>query len=122
MNLGELLTGAQLRQPLTPELAKLEVAGLEYDSRRVEKGFVFFAFAGSRVDGHEFAQEALSRGALAVVSELPEPGGFAGNWIPVQHGRQALSAASRIFYEHPDQRIAFTGITGTNGKTTPRTS
>jgi UDP-N-acetylmuramoyl-L-alanyl-D-glutamate--2,6-diaminopimelate ligase len=118
MTLGELLSGAQLRRPLTPELAALDVLGLEYDSRRVEKGFVFFAFAGSRVDGREYAQQALDRGALAVVSELPRPEGFKAPWIEVEHGRKALASAARAFYQYPDQRVAFTGITGTNGKTT----
>ncbi|MCU1338013.1 MAG: UDP-N-acetylmuramoylalanyl-D-glutamate--2,6-diaminopimelate ligase [Bryobacterales bacterium] len=121
MKLSELLAGVALREALTPELANLEVAGLEYDSRRVGKGFVFFAFAGSRVDGRQFAQDALARGALAVVSDLPRPPDFAGpsgEWIQVEHGRQALAAAARTFYHRPDERVFFTGITGTNGKTT----
>ena len=121
MKLSELLAGVALREALTPELARLEATGLEYDSRRVEKGFLFFAFAGSRVDGRQFAQDALARGALAVVSELPRPAGFdgaSGAWIQVEHGRQALAAAANTFYHHPDGRVLFTGITGTNGKTT----
>jgi len=118
MKLSELLAGVALREALTPELAALEVTGLDYDSRRVEKGFLFFAFAGSRVDGRRFAQDALARGALAVVSELPRPVDFAGAWIEVEHGRRALAAAANTFYQHPDGRVLFTGITGTNGKTT----
>jgi len=79
---------------------------------------VFFAFPGSRVDGRRFAQNALDLGAVAVVSDLPRPAEFIGDWIQVEHGRQALATASRNFYHHPDERILFTGITGTNGKTT----
>jgi UDP-N-acetylmuramoyl-L-alanyl-D-glutamate--2,6-diaminopimelate ligase len=118
MILSELLAGVALRETLAPALANQEVTGLEYDSRRVEKGFVFFAFPGSRVDGRRFAQNALELGALAVVSDLPRPDEFIGDWIQVEHGRQALAMASRNFYHHPDERILFTGITGTNGKTT----
>jgi UDP-N-acetylmuramoyl-L-alanyl-D-glutamate--2,6-diaminopimelate ligase len=118
MKLSELLAGVALRDALTPELARLEVTGLEYDSRRVGKGFVFFAFAGSRVDGGQFAQDALAKGALAIASELPRPADFPGAWIQVEHGRHALATAARNFYEHPDERVLFTGITGTNGKTT----
>ena len=121
MKLSELLAGVALRETLAPALANQEVTGLEYDSRRVEKGFVFFAFPGSRVDGRRFAQNALELGALAVVSDLPRPAEFAGapyTWIQVEHGRQALATASRNFSRHPDERILFTGITGTNGKTT----
>jgi UDP-N-acetylmuramoyl-L-alanyl-D-glutamate--2,6-diaminopimelate ligase len=118
MTLGELLAGAGLRQAMAPTLASRRVAGLEYDSRRIGKDFVFFAFAGSRVDGRRFAQDALDRGACAVVSDSPCPSDFSGAWIEVEHGRRALASAARAFYGRPDERIAFTGITGTNGKTT----
>ncbi len=96
----------------------MEIRGLEYDSRRVEAGFLFFAFRGSRADGREFAQFAAARGAVAVASELPPPTGFDGTWIEVEHGRRALALASRNFYGAPDSRLHLTGVTGTNGKTT----
>ena len=96
----------------------MQVTGLEYDSRRVEPGYLFFAFAGARADGREFAQSALDRGAAAVASEFPAPSGLAGRWIEVEHGRQALALASRTFYGKPDERLGVTGVTGTNGKTT----
>ncbi len=118
MILSSLLAGVRLRRPLPRVLENLEITGLEYDSRRVEPGFLFFAFAGARSDGREFAQSAIDRGAVAVVSELPAPEGFDAPWIEVEHGRRALSAASRVFYHNPDRRVHFTGITGTNGKTT----
>jgi UDP-N-acetylmuramoyl-L-alanyl-D-glutamate--2,6-diaminopimelate ligase len=94
------------------------VRGIEFDSRRVETDFVFTAFPGARSDGRAFAQDAISRGALAVMSESPRPAGFLAPWIQVEHGRQALAGAARNFYRAPDDRVLFTGITGTNGKTT----
>src|SRR5579862_4567808 len=118
MTLGQVLSGVKLRDGLSPDITGRNVAGLEYDSRRVGKDFLFFAFAGSRVDGRRFAQEAVTRGALAVVSELPPPPDVASAWIQVEHGRQALAMASRNFYQRPDERVLFAGITGTNGKTT----
>src|SRR5579872_564393 len=118
MNLGEVLAGVRLGRPLATELAKLPVESLEYDSRRVKKGALFFAFAGARADGRGFAMQAVNAGAVAVVSELPAPDGFQGNWIEIAHGRQALALAARNFFQGPDERIALTGITGTNGKTT----
>ncbi|MBS1858161.1 MAG: UDP-N-acetylmuramoyl-L-alanyl-D-glutamate--2,6-diaminopimelate ligase [Acidobacteria bacterium] len=118
MNLGELLSGVGLAQPLAPELASLAIAGLEYDSRRVQPGSVFFAFPGARADGRRFANDALGRGAAAVLSDSPRPEDFNGPWVRVEHGRQALSLAARNFYRRPDERIRLTGITGTNGKTT----
>ncbi len=118
MTLGEVLAGVRLKQPLAPELARSEVEGLEYDSRRVKKGALFFAFPGARADGRGFAVEAVQAGAIAVASELPPPDGFRGNWIQVEHGRQALALAARNFFHRPDERISLSGITGTNGKTT----
>ena len=118
MTLSDILAGVRLAAPLPPALAALEVAGLDYDSRRVSPGWLFFAFPGSRADGRAFAEDALRRGALAVVSESPAPENFAAPWIQVEHGRRALALAARNFYLRPDLRICLTGITGTNGKTT----
>ncbi len=118
MNLGELLTGVRLQQPVAPKLAATRIAGLAYDSRRVEKDFLFFAFPGSKADGRQFAPDALSRGAAAVASECEPPPDMSKCWVRVEHGRQALALASRTFYGNPDEHLGLTGITGTNGKTT----
>ena len=125
MTLAGVLKGVRLRGAMPREWAELQVAGLEYDSRKVEKDTLFFAFAGARVDGRQFAREAEARGACAVVSELPrEPKTCDSQcpaaipWIEVEHGRKALAVAARNFYAQPDERVHFTGITGTNGKTT----
>src|SRR5271167_2516110 len=124
MTVAEVLLGVRLRQGvrleqvLPGDLGKSPVAGLEYDSRRVQRGFLFFAFPGARADGREFARQALDKGAIATVSELPAPQGFRGAWIEVEHGRQALALAARNFYGKPDERLKLTGVTGTNGKTT----
>ncbi|MDQ6666450.1 MAG: UDP-N-acetylmuramoyl-L-alanyl-D-glutamate--2,6-diaminopimelate ligase [Acidobacteriota bacterium] len=111
MTIADVLAGVDLKRPLAPEMARQLVGGLEYDSRKVEKGYLFFAFPGLKADGREFVQEALERGAIAVVSE-------SGPWIEVTHGRQALAVAAGNFYNRVDERIFLTGITGTNGKTT----
>jgi UDP-N-acetylmuramoyl-L-alanyl-D-glutamate--2,6-diaminopimelate ligase len=118
MRLDQVLAGAPLKSPLPPDLAAVEVTGLEYDSRRVAPGYLFFAFRGARYDGRQFAADALARGAVAVISEGGPPEGFAGPWLEVQHGRKTLAIAALNFYGHPDQRLALTGVTGTNGKTT----
>jgi UDP-N-acetylmuramoyl-L-alanyl-D-glutamate--2,6-diaminopimelate ligase len=116
MTIEQILQGVKLRKGV--RLPGEQVSGLEYDSRRVEPGFLFFAFRGARADGREFAQQAVDRGAVAVVSELQAPAGFGGRWIEVEHGRQALALAARNFYGSPDSRLKLTGVTGTNGKTT----
>ncbi|MGD1071134.1 MAG: UDP-N-acetylmuramoyl-L-alanyl-D-glutamate--2,6-diaminopimelate ligase [Bryobacteraceae bacterium] len=118
MTLSEVLAGIPVLSELPPELAHKEVKGIEYDSRRVEPGYLFFAFPGARVDGREFATQALSRGAIAIASEASAPTGLAGAWIQVEHGRHALALAARTFYGKLDHKLALTAITGTNGKTT----
>lgn len=114
MTLREVLAGVPLKRELPPELLAVTVRGLEYDSRRVQPGYLFFAFPGSNADGRDFARSALDKGAVAVVSELdgPQPG------IRVEHGRRALAVAARNFYNKPDERLCVGAITGTNGKTT----
>jgi UDP-N-acetylmuramoyl-L-alanyl-D-glutamate--2,6-diaminopimelate ligase len=119
MTTGEALAGVPLQSVLPPSLAQTEIQGLDYDSRRVKPGYLFFAFPGARVDGRQFAEQAAKNGAIAVVSELASPEGLSDRpWIQVQHGRQALALASKTFYGRLDEKIPLVGITGTNGKTT----
>src|ERR1700735_387617 len=118
MTASELLAEVPLRTELPPSLAQTEIKGLDYDSRRVEPGWLFFAFPGARVDGREFAAQAVEKGAAAIVSELPAPAGFPNAWFQVEHGRHALALASKKFYGRLDEKIPLIGITGTNGKTT----
>ena len=118
MTMSEVLAGTQLRSEIPPDLVRAEVKGLEYDSRRVQPGFVFFAFPGAKVDGRAFASQAIDKGAIATVSELPAPDGWTAPWIQVAHGRQALALAARTFYGNLDEKLSLIGITGTNGKTT----
>jgi UDP-N-acetylmuramoyl-L-alanyl-D-glutamate--2,6-diaminopimelate ligase len=118
VTLKEALKGVALRSPVPESLGLAPVAGLAYDSRRVQPGYLFFAFPGQRFDGRSFAPEAIRRGAIAVVAETPQPAEFSGAWIQVEHGRRALALAARNLYGAVLERIAITGITGTNGKTT----
>ena len=120
MNLQQVLQGVTLLRSAGP-LPDAEVTGMAYDSRKVASGFLFFAFAGAKTDGAQFANDAIKKGALAVVGDRPAPGGFAGLWLQVPHGREALALAARNFFNKPDERLALTGITGTNGKTTTTT-
>jgi UDP-N-acetylmuramoyl-L-alanyl-D-glutamate--2,6-diaminopimelate ligase len=116
MKLGELLRGVStLEIGASPDL---EVTSLAYDSRRVERGTLFFAIQGEKSDGHQFAGPALDRGAIAVVSERAAAPEFASRWIRVERIRRALSSAAREFLGHPDSKLLVVGITGTNGKTT----
>jgi UDP-N-acetylmuramoyl-L-alanyl-D-glutamate--2,6-diaminopimelate ligase len=95
------------------------VSSVEYDSRRVKPGCAFVAMRGESSDGNKFIDRAISAGAVAVVTdsaaEKPRPGVA---WAVVPQGRRALARLSANFFKKPAERIAITGITGTNGKTT----
>ncbi len=118
MLLKQVLEGVPLISETPDRLLDTDVRGIAYDSRKVEAGYLFFAFAGVKTDGSQFASAALQKGALAVVSDRASPAGSAGTWLQVPHGRQALAIAARNFYAKPDERLALTAVTGTNGKTT----
>lgn len=118
MTVADVLGGVALISPMSKALATETVTGVAYDSRHVQPGFLFFAFAGAKVNGREFAMQAARNGAIAVVSEQPAPPLFDKPWIQVEHGRKALAQTAATFFGHPDRRLNITGITGTNGKTT----
>src|SRR5712671_2858665 len=118
MTISDALAGVPLLSELAQSLAHTRIQGLDYDSRRVKQGYLFFAFPGARLDGREFAGQAVANGAIAIVSESAEPQGILAPWIQVRHGRQALALASRTFYGRLDEKIPLIGVTGTNGKTT----
>jgi UDP-N-acetylmuramoyl-L-alanyl-D-glutamate--2,6-diaminopimelate ligase len=115
MTFEHLLDGAELLS----RSGNPDVSGVEYDSRRVKPGCAFVAMRGESSDGNRFIDQAIHAGAVAVVtdssSEKPRPGVA---WAVVPHGRRALARVSENFYRRPAERIAVTGITGTNGKST----
>src|SRR5579864_2155615 len=111
----QLLQGAEvLSQSGNPN-----VTGVEYDSRRVQPGNVFVAMRGESSDGNQHIDKAIAAGAAAIVTdsatEKPRPD---VGWAQVPHGRRALARLSANFYKRPAERLAITGITGTNGKST----
>ena len=115
MTFLEVLYGAEvLTQSGNPG-----ISGLEYDSRRIKPGDLFVAMRGESSDGNKFVDQAIAAGAVAVVTdsaaEKPREGVA---WAQVSHGRRALARLSANFYKKPAERIAVTGITGTNGKST----
>jgi UDP-N-acetylmuramoyl-L-alanyl-D-glutamate--2,6-diaminopimelate ligase len=115
MTFEHLLDGAEfLSQSGNPD-----VSSVEYDSRRVKPGSVFVAMRGEASDGNRFIDQAIQSGAVAVVTDSPTEKPREGvAWALVPHGRRALARISENFYRRPAERIAITGITGTNGKST----
>ena len=97
-----------------------EIAGLAYRSDCVKPGDVFFCIVGLKVDGHSFAQDAINRGAKALVVErklyLAETDDV--TIVVVKDSRKAMAHAADRFYGSPSKSLALVGVTGTNGKTT----
>jgi len=108
-------TGASSDAPIT---------GVEYDSRKVKPGAVFVAMKGGSTDGNRYIDKAIAAGALGIITDssnafdhlLVYQAGVPV--LEVEHGRRALAEASAAYFGHPERKLAATGITGTNGKTT----
>ncbi|NTW36896.1 MAG: UDP-N-acetylmuramoyl-L-alanyl-D-glutamate--2,6-diaminopimelate ligase, partial [Syntrophobacteraceae bacterium] len=115
-NLQELLTGLEVLDHVghldTP------VGGIACDSRKVVEGDLFVAIRGTRQDGGLFIEDAVKRGAAAIVSEAAPPPASGIARVQVPDSRLALAGLAVHFFDHPSDRMRVIGITGTNGKTT----
>jgi UDP-N-acetylmuramoyl-L-alanyl-D-glutamate--2,6-diaminopimelate ligase len=93
-----------------------EISSIENNSQKVTSGALFVCIKGYSVDGHDFAEGAVQKGAVAVLAEkeldLNVP------VIVVKDTKKAMAILSDFFYSHPTQKLRLIGITGTNGKTT----
>lgn len=91
---------------------------ITHDSRQAGPGTIFAAIRGLTTDGHQFIDDVIRRGVAAVISELPCPEDFQGNWINVSDTRSAMAIAASVINGNPSTKLKLVGITGTNGKTT----
>ena len=91
---------------------------LQIDSRKVEKGDIFFCLIGSAMDGHDFAESAASNGASIIVYQKDIPFNQDGGtiYIKVPDTLAALNEAANSFYGFPSNKLTMFGVTGTNGK------
>jgi len=95
-----------------------EIRGVSCDSRTVAAGDLFFALAGTAVDGHRYIPAAVEAGAAAVVLEDAGYAPAGVPWVRVADGRAAMALMAAGFYGNPTEGLPLIGITGTNGKTT----
>ncbi len=115
MKLVELIDG--LKGAVLSGSGEVEIGQIEYDSRAIREAALFFAVKGYKVDGYGYAQQAIDKGAVAVMGERSEfPGASAHVQVPDM--REAMAFVSAKFYGFPGERIKACGVTGTNGKTT----
>ncbi len=118
MKLSQLLSiYPQLKWGANPTL---DIKGITFDSRLVEKGFVFVAVRGTSSDGHQYLTKAIAQGAVALVveddSQIPKD--FPGAVVKVDDTRWALEILASRYFEAPADKLFCVGVTGTNGKTT----
>jgi UDP-N-acetylmuramoyl-L-alanyl-D-glutamate--2,6-diaminopimelate ligase len=94
----------------------VEVTDLAYRADAVSRGALFFCVRGFSADGHDFARDAVERGAVALVCERPL--GLGVTELLVEDVRVAMPHLASSFFGHPTAELELVGITGTNGKTT----
>jgi UDP-N-acetylmuramoyl-L-alanyl-D-glutamate--2,6-diaminopimelate ligase len=106
----------RLAEVIGSDAPAVEVTALAYDNRLVTPGTLFFCVPGFTRDGHDYAQDAIARGAVALVVQRPL--GTAVPEILVDDVRAAMAPAAAALAGDPTARLTTVGITGTNGKTT----
>jgi len=105
--------------PVEVSAADISVANICFDSRKTIKNDLFIAVRGTITDGHNYIDEAISLGAIAVIcEEIPENANRGICWIKVKDSAYALAVCASNYYNNPSNEIKLIGITGTNGKTT----
>ena len=117
MDLAAALEGAEI----APAARDLEVLRVASDSRRVAAGDLFVAIRGAKFDGLAHVEDAIRRGAVAIVSDRPAPDGVAVPWIGVAAPRRALALVSARLHGNPAEKLVLAAVTGTNGKTSTTT-
>jgi UDP-N-acetylmuramoyl-L-alanyl-D-glutamate--2,6-diaminopimelate ligase len=121
LTLSEALRGADVLRRIGEDVA---VSGVEYDSRRVVSGSLFVAMRGETTDGNHYIEQAVARGAVAVVTDSAAAYNATTNGplevavAEVPHGRRALATIAANVFAHPERKMKLSGVTGTNGKTT----
>ncbi|MEK6228406.1 MAG: UDP-N-acetylmuramoyl-L-alanyl-D-glutamate--2,6-diaminopimelate ligase [Actinomycetota bacterium] len=105
-----------LRELMGNGAPEVEISRLAYSSASVSEGALFFCVPGFTADGHDFAPDAVDRGAAALVCERPL--GLGVPEVQVESVRAAMGAVASRFYGDPSHELEVVGITGTNGKTT----
>ncbi|PIB34421.1 UDP-N-acetylmuramoyl-L-alanyl-D-glutamate--2,6-diaminopimelate ligase [Reichenbachiella sp. 5M10] len=97
----------------------IDVTDVCFDSRQVQPGSLFVAVKGTQVDGHQYIDIAIQKGAVAIVCEdmplLPDP---TVTYVETAETHIALGVVAANFYDNPSKKLKLIGVTGTNGKTT----
>ena len=111
MKLSQLLSGLDVKTQYTDT----EIAGITFDSRKVQKDFLFVCIDGETVDGHKFAKSAEQLGASVIVGQKQTDSTL--THIIVDDSREAMFTIASNWFGNPEKSLKFIGVTGTNGKT-----
>ncbi|OLO40793.1 UDP-N-acetylmuramoyl-L-alanyl-D-glutamate--2,6-diaminopimelate ligase [Alkalihalophilus pseudofirmus] len=115
MKLDQLVQRLQYANISNAQLNPM-ISSIEMDSREVQKGSLFICIKGFTVDGHDYVDQAIARGASAVLAEHEIDATVPV--ITVNDTKRAMAILSNHFYDYPTKKLSLIGITGTNGKTT----
>ncbi len=96
-----------------------EITAITDDSRKISKGCIFVCVKGERFDGHDAAEGVLRQGAACVVTEHAL--GLGDRELVVEDSRAFYGELCAAWFGHPERKMRFVGVTGTNGKTTTTT-
>lgn len=97
----------------------ISAANMEYDSRKINKGDIFIALAGHTVDGHDFIEKAVEKGAETIFVSRKDIKFFEGvNYYYIENLSENMGKIASNFYGYPQNNLKIIGVTGTNGKTT----
>lgn len=96
-----------------------EISAICQDSRQVVADALFVAVCGYSIDGHEYIQSAIEKGATAIVlQKMPDDVKNGVAYIKVKDSAEALGRLASAWYGNPSSKLKLVGVTGTNGKTT----
>ena len=97
----------------------IEISDVQFDSRKIQKKGLFIAIKGTISDGHQYIQNTIKEGVIAIIVEqLPSQLNDNITYVQVANSYNALAVIAANFYNNPSERIKLVGVTGTNGKTT----
>lgn len=116
MNLSKVLQGIDYR--VLQGSIDVEVKGLQYNSKKVNQGDLFFCIRGFSTDGHQYAEAAQKAGAKVIIAEKEVDAEVGVTVVLVEDSRKALALCAANYYGNPADKLKLIGITGTNGKTT----
>ncbi len=115
--LKDILTNCNLLEIVGEK--DVDVADITFDSRKVGQGTLFFAVKGTQVDGHDYIDSAIEKGASVIVCEkMPRKKAENVTYVKVDNSAYVLGVGASNFFGNPSEKLKLVGVTGTNGKTT----